>query len=141
MENWASFDVSTNHYWNGKAITSHVSASVVRIACLIGMSCRSCVSYSPNSQFILASSLDNTHRLFPSQLYDQSLGTGTWTKIDALRSYTGHVNSRYSVFSTLYSNVYGNYVLSGSEDNKVSVLTASLVFLIDTFSGVYVEFG
>lgn len=79
---------------------------------------------------MLASSLDSTHRLFSTGLYDNSLGSGAWNKPEVIRSYSGHTNSRYSIFSALYSNSSGNYVISGSEDSKVSYQFIILLLLL-----------
>jgi hypothetical protein len=41
---------------------------------------------------------------------------------DAVRTYSGHVNNKFSVQSTFFSEAGKTYVVSGSEDSKVTVL-------------------
>jgi COMPASS component SWD3 len=70
--------------------------------------------YSPNSQYILAGTLDNTIRMW-------TVGTiGTPTK--CVKTYQGHKNEKYSVFSC-FATTHGSHIISGSEDSKVCVVT------------------
>jgi WD40 repeat protein len=91
---------------------------------------RSCISYSPNSRYILASSLDSKHRLHSCDLsgdndvlirrqQQASRDPLQPVRQDAVRTLSGHVNNKFSVQSTLFSNAGRSYVLSGSEDSKV----------------------
>ncbi|KAJ1420500.1 WD40-repeat-containing domain protein [Ochromonadaceae sp. CCMP2298] len=99
-----------------------------------------CASYSPNGDYVLASSLNSSHRLIPlrdqppqsrSQSQSQSQGpshshssasASARVRVRASGSgcfsYTGHRNEKYSVQSQVYSNTHGDYILSGSEDGK-----------------------
>lgn len=69
--------------------------------------------FSPNGKFILASSLDGTIRL--------------WNLLEGrcVKQYTGHVNSKFCLFNTFttksieHKKKGGNFVVSGSEDNKI----------------------
>mmetsp|Transcript_29026 Transcript_29026/g.48778 ORF Transcript_29026/g.48778 Transcript_29026/m.48778 type:complete len:306 (+) Transcript_29026:45-962(+) len=84
-----------------------------------------CASYTPNYNYVLASSLNSSHRLIPlrtstSHSSSSSSGSRTDSAIDKLTfSYTGHKNEKYSIHSSIIScpNL-GSYILSGSEDGK-----------------------
>jgi len=71
----------------------------------------SCVNFSYGGEFLLVSTLDDTHRLYNNQ--------GPKIQTKCLKSYKGHVNKRYSIFSAMYISQYGNMIVSGSDDKKV----------------------
>lgn len=71
----------------------------------------SCVSFSHGGEFLLVSTLDDTHRLYNNQ--------GAKVQTKCLKQYKGHLNKRYSIFSALYISQYGNMIVSGSDDKKV----------------------
>lgn len=111
--------------------------------------CRSCAGYTPNASYILASSLNSTHRLIPldynqpqtasdssiSDQQEQERGDGIADVASTAGSmtessrpvvqYTGHLNEKYSISSRIWSTAQGNYLLSGSEDGLVSALLCS----------------
>ncbi|KHN03371.1 WD repeat-containing protein 5 [Glycine soja] len=64
------------------------------------------VKFSPNAKFILVGTLDNTLRLW-------NYSTGKF-----LKTYTGHVNSKYCISST-FSTTNGKYIVGGSEENYI----------------------
>jgi COMPASS component SWD3 len=66
--------------------------------------------YTPNSEFILAGTLDHRLRLW-------TVGT-TGTPTRCVKTYKGHVNDKYSIFSA-FCLTNGQHIVSGSEDNKV----------------------
>ena len=89
--------------------------------------CRSYASYTPNGSCILASTLNSTHRIIPINRNSENNSTVAATTSNNIASsanpnvycYTGHVNEKYTMNSTVYSNSFGDFVLSGSEDGKV----------------------
>eukprot|EP01034_Spumella_vulgaris_P024025 gene24025-30321_t len=92
----------------------------------------SCISYTANSRYILATSLDSSHRLHSCDLngeneafvrQQQAISRDPLqpVKQDAVRSYSGHVNNKFSVQSTVFQSANRSYLLSGSEDNKVHI--------------------
>ena len=68
---------------------------------------RSHVRFSPNGKFVLASTLDNTIRLW------------NFHTSRVLKTYTGHTNSAYCIFSGFSVTGTGKWIISGSEDHKI----------------------
>lgn len=87
------------------------------------------VRFSPNGKFILASSLDNTIRL--------------WNILQGkcVKKYTGHSNEHYCIFNTFTVKTVenkkkgGNFVVSGSEDNKVVLWDIQTKKIVQTLDG------
>ena len=71
----------------------------------------SCVNFSHGGEFLLVSTLDDTHRLYNNQ--------GNKFPTKCLKQYKGHLNKRYSIFSSLYISQFGSMIVSGSDDKKV----------------------
>ncbi|KAF3231314.1 WD repeat domain [Orbilia oligospora] len=69
----------------------------------------SCVRFSPNGKYILASTLDSSIRL-----WDYLRDGGK-----VLKTYLGHVNAKYSIFSAFSRD--GKYIFSGSEDSAIYI--------------------
>ncbi|KAG5178330.1 WD40-repeat-containing domain protein [Tribonema minus] len=67
-------------------------------------------TYTPNSEFILAGTLDHRIRLW-------TVGT-TGTPTKCMKTYKGHHNDKYSIFSA-FCLTQGQHIVSGSEDKKV----------------------
>ena len=59
------------------------------------------------------------HRLIPID----GDGDGGGAIDSAIHCYTGHLNERYSISSSVYSNKFGSFIMSGSEDGKVKLLS------------------
>lgn len=68
---------------------------------------RAHVRFSPNGKFVLASTLDNTIRLW------------NFHTSRVLKTYTGHTNSAYCIFSGFSVTGTGKWIVSGSEDHRV----------------------
>jgi COMPASS component SWD3 len=71
------------------------------------MAASSFVRFSPNGKYLLVSSLDDHIRLW------------NFTSSDPKpKSYTGHSNEKYSIFTDFMS---GQYIISGSEDHSIYI--------------------
>ena len=86
------------------------------------MSFRSHAKFTPNSKYIVASTLDSTIRLWD------------YKKARVLRSFKGHVNEKYCVFTT-FTNSDVPYLVSGSEDNKVYLWDLQTADVVATLEG------
>ncbi|GAA6061143.1 hypothetical protein JCM10212_001743 [Sporobolomyces blumeae] len=78
------------------------------------------VRFTPNSRFVFTSTLDSTIRLWD------------YHSDNLMKSYTGHVNRKYCIPSTLTED--GKYLISGSEDHKVVVWDVQTRQVVDSFS-------
>jgi len=65
------------------------------------------VRFAPNGKFLLVSTLDSTLRLWQ-----------TSNPSKCVKTYRGHLNEKYSIFST-FSLAKGKYVVTGSEDKCI----------------------
>lgn len=87
----------------------------------------SSVCYAPlNAKYTLVSSLDSMHRFYT----DDNIAEGddsyrisesnSSEKIKLLKTYSGHQNKSFCLKSRVISVESGDYVVSGSEDSKVT---------------------
>jgi WD40 repeat protein len=84
---------------------------------------RSSVTFAPNGQHLVVSSLDSIHRLFCYKSSNAFSSNSAGPKY--LKSFKSHYNKRFSIITAVTSfrnkNVSGSYLVSGSEDNQVSI--------------------
>jgi hypothetical protein len=92
------------------------------------------VTYSPNGQYLVVSSLDSVHRLYSCEsngFMEEPIGP------KFLRSLKSHLNKRYSIFSSISlfceGDILGSYLVSGSEDNMVRTSTFKIKLLLYLF--------
>ena len=81
------------------------------------------MTFAPNGQHLVVSSLDSIHRLFCYKISGAYSSNSAGPKY--LKSFKLHYNKRFSIITAVTSfqnkNVSGSYLVSGSEDNQVSV--------------------
>ena len=86
--------------------------------------------YAPNGNYILVSTLDHQMNLYPVYAKAPKYGAG------ALKVFTGHVNSRFNLQSTIFTVTGGpNYIVQGSEDNLVYIWDAANQTVLQTLEG------
>jgi len=74
-----------------------------------------CVKHSPAGEFLIVSTLDDTHRLYSSSEPQ---------KDGILREYRGHSNQKYSILTDVLPSAYHggpSALVSGSDDNNVYI--------------------
>lgn len=119
--------VSIDYNSNGNEYITGGQDSLIRVwdsrgaaACIKTIICSedqyvpiSSVRYTPDGRYMLCSMLDHQHKLYKCEHFLTSAYD------NCIRQFTGHTNSRYSIFSLVYASPLGTFVVSGSEDNKV----------------------
>ena len=116
----------------GRRLANSVSGSSRKIPLmLIVRPPRSHVKFSPNSKYILASTHDDTIRLWD------------FHTARCLKTYTGHQNRAYCLFSC-FSVTGGKWIVSGSEDSRIYIWdlqSREVVQVLDGHRGVCVFHG
>jgi len=87
------------------------------------------VKFSPNSRYILAGTLDSNIRLW-DYAYE-----GDNTKERVVKTYTGHRNTRYCIFSTFVPTTDTQLIACGSEDNDIYLWDLQTKRIVQTLKG------
>ena len=88
----------------------------------------SSISYTNNGDYILVSTLDDTHRLYGNIIPEA-------VKPACIKLYKGHSNRKYNIFATTYYRNNKSYIISGSENNLIYMWDANDRSVIGTLSG------
>lgn len=81
------------------------------------------VRFSPNAQYILSSTLNSSMKLWKF--------TPTEQGNDCVKSYEGHVNLKFCIFSAFYQT---RYIVAGSEDGRVYMWDLQSKKIVETLN-------